>query len=222
MSARRPDLQDERLGWQLVSVYARPAVTTGAASHSSTLSRCREVAVSLRVPTRISVRSGVSHLSQRSSWYVTRPPVKGAVHDVWSNDGAAVWAVGEKGSIVRSLPAATPGARRARQSRAVRTSKRSRCSRTVAASRPNEQGASHHGQRLHLDTDTVARGDDLSLDVVDTDTLWWAPAMDGCFEAMTPVCHGGEVSASARSVSGTVLDPSVDCARERDGGHCGV
>ena len=38
-----------------------------------------------------------------SSWYATYPPVKGMVRDVWTNDGVAVWAVGEKGSIVRSL-----------------------------------------------------------------------------------------------------------------------
>jgi len=36
------------------------------------------------------------------NWYATYPHANGMLHDVCSNDGVTVWAVGEKGSIVRS------------------------------------------------------------------------------------------------------------------------
>ena len=40
--------------------------------------------------------------SSGTSWSPIYPRVKGIVRDIWTNDGVKVWAVGDKGSLVRS------------------------------------------------------------------------------------------------------------------------
>ncbi len=148
--------------------------------------------------------SGVSHLSQRQQ-LVCDPPAGEGRRCMTSGpttvSRSGRWA--RRAAIVRSLNGGDTWQREGRDSaRAVRTSKRSRCYRTVvgfAAGTNKVLRTTDNGSTWTTVTVPPA-GRRHSVWMSSTRTHYgWAPAMDGCFEATTPVCHGWEVSASARS-----------------------